>query len=221
MIGGNVPHCWKLKSDKSPGSCIVIQFMPDFLGDQFFQSPAMKAIGQLLSHCQHGIRLKGHLRDISETYMHVIAQESNPFELCIHLLELLHKIATSREWELLSTNQQLTSIRKADQARILQVMDYIQQHFREHISLGEIASELFMTPQAFCKFFKRSTRRTLTQVITGYRLDYATTLLTTTDLSIGEIAHECGFGDLSYFFKVFKKQHGISPAAYRNKFLRM
>ncbi|WP_419020393.1 zinc-finger-containing protein [Eubacterium callanderi] len=65
------------------------------------------------------------------------------------------------------------------------------------------------------RLFKRSTGITLVEYILEVRMDAARTLLTDTDLSVTEIVPRVGFGDAPYFYKVFKKTNGCTPAQYR------
>lgn len=219
MIGENTPHCWKLEQGVTSSSCIVLQFQSNFLGDQIFRRPAMSSIGQLLEKSGQGIRVTGNLRKDIANRMCNIVGKSHPTEMSILLLQLLYQITAHREWHFLTTTQNFYARNTTDRDRMLRVMNYIQQHFKEPIKLDDVAAEINLTAPAFCKFFKRSTRMTLMEVVNGYRLDYATNLLTGTDRNISEIAYESGFRDLSYFYKVFKTHKERTPASYRKHFL--
>ena len=73
---------------------------------------------------------------------------------------------------------------------------------------------------AFCLFFKKSTNEPFTVYLNHFRLQMATTLLNRTDQNISEIAYSVGFADIPYFNRCFKKEYGITPAEYRNKYRR-
>src|SRR6185312_14707554 len=77
-----------------------------------------------------------------------------------------------------------------------------------------------MTTNAFCKYFKKITRKTFMETIIEYRLNYAIQQLVQTDRPISEIAFESGFGDVSHFYKMFKVKMNLSPLNYRKKFRR-
>ena len=96
-------------------------------------------------------------------------------------------------------------------------INYIKKHFREHLTIDEIAAHTGYSKFYFCHCFKELTGSTLGAYINKYRSDYAYTLLTHTDMSIGSIAAECGFEDVSYFTKVFKKNVGVLPSHIRKK----
>lgn len=61
------------------------------------------------------------------------------------------------------------------------------------------------------------THRTPIEYLNYYRLERASYLLTSTDLPVTQVAMDCGFNDLSYFIRSFKKYRGITPKKYRDR----
>jgi len=96
------------------------------------------------------------------------------------------------------------------------VISMIQQHYSEDITLNDMARSLHMNPNYFCRFFKELTSQTPNQYLNYYRIESACEKLAVSDKSITEIALECGFNDVSYFVKVFKRYKGITPSNYRH-----
>ena len=68
-----------------------------------------------------------------------------------------------------------------------------------------------MNRSAFCTFFKKQTGKTYVSFLNEYRLKVAYHLLTNTDCNISNVCWQCGFNDLAYFDKLFKKAFSISP----------
>ena len=97
---------------------------------------------------------------------------------------------------------------------------YLVENFRQQVSLNVAAGIANMTPNAFCKYFKKITRKTFMETIIEYRLNYATQQLVQTDKPISEISYDSGFGDVSHFYKMFKLKMHLSPLNYRKKFVR-
>ncbi len=92
--------------------------------------------------------------------------------------------------------------------------DYIAQHFREsELSVGDIAQSLCVNQTYLRKTFKSRMNMTLSEYLTGYRMQEAKKLLTTTDQKLVSIAEEVGYNDVSYFSNVFKKFYGVAPRA--------
>ena len=67
------------------------------------------------------------------------------------------------------------------------------------------------------KYFKKVMGTSFIDYLNEYRLSMASRLLLTTSDNILEIAAECGYDNLSYFNRLFKKKFGVTPSAYRNK----
>ena len=74
----------------------------------------------------------------------------------------------------------------------------------DHIALDDISDKVYMTPQSFCRFFKKSTSKTFTSFLNEYRINHATKLLAETDQDVKSICYESGFNNLSNFFRNFK-----------------
>lgn len=75
-----------------------------------------------------------------------------------------------------------------------------------------------MSTTAFCSFFKRETGKTFTNFINEYRIEAVGTLLRNfPDKDINEIAWQCGFTDIPYFNRYFKKMKQMTPKQWRYK----
>jgi len=104
------------------------------------------------------------------------------------------------------------------QQRMAPVFAYLVEHFKGKVSLEEAAAIAHMTPPAFCKYFKKTTRKTFMETVMEYRVNYATQQLIQTDKPVSEIAFESGFADVSFFHRTFKKKMKVSPLNYRLHF---
>ena len=104
--------------------------------------------------------------------------------------------------------------------RIKNVLEYVEKHYQSPITLGDLAEVAGMNPQYFCRAFKDVTMQSPMDYVIFYRLEQAVRLLAATELSVMEVAMECGFNDCSYFIRAFKKQKNMTPNQYRkqNKF---
>ena len=101
--------------------------------------------------------------------------------------------------------------------KLKKALEFIRTNFDKQISLSDISSHVRMSPKYFGSFFKGMTSKTPIQYLNEYRVEKASRKLIRTDLSITEIAFSCGFNDLSYFIKTFKRIKGISPLSFRKK----
>lgn len=101
--------------------------------------------------------------------------------------------------------------------RIKIVLEYIEGHFSENISLEMLAQVAGMNARYFCRVFDSLTHHTPMNYVNLYRVEQAAFLLETTDKTITQIGAECGFWESSYFSKVFKKFKKDTPKSYRKK----
>ena len=92
---------------------------------------------------------------------------------------------------------------------------YVQNHFKEKITLEEVASIANYSPNYFGNRFKSYTGKGLKEYIMALRFSLAEQMLVYSDLSVSEICYRCGFGDLSNFMMYFKKRRGMTPSEYR------
>uniref|UniRef100_UPI004027EC38 AraC family transcriptional regulator n=1 Tax=Eubacterium sp. TaxID=142586 RepID=UPI004027EC38 len=106
-------------------------------------------------------------------------------------------------------------INKSQRQKLKDVLSYIRKNIDKNITLEELAQVSGMSPRYFCRVFKSMTGRTPIEYVNYYRIETASQMLITTGESVTDIALNCGFNDMSYFSKMFKKLKGISPSKFR------
>lgn len=95
------------------------------------------------------------------------------------------------------------------------VKKYINQHYMENITLDSLSNVFYCSRSTLTTNFKNSFQISITQYLTGVRLEHAMKLLDNKDLSIKNISIACGYTDQNYFAKVFHKATGLTPRDYR------
>ena len=101
--------------------------------------------------------------------------------------------------------------------KIEKSIEYITEHISEDLSLGVVSSFASYSPIHFHNCFKTATGKTLHEYIQDIRINKSIELLSTTSLSLAEIALQCGFSSQSYFSYVFKKKMKMTPRDYVRK----
>lgn len=96
--------------------------------------------------------------------------------------------------------------------RIEKVKTYILGHYQTKTDMDQLASVVNINPVYLGAYFKKSTCYSIKEYITRIRINKAYDLLSTGEYSVSEIAYKCGFDDLFYFSKVFKKIIGMPPS---------
>jgi len=99
------------------------------------------------------------------------------------------------------------------------VLDYLREHYDKEISVNEAAKMVNLSPNHFCKVFKKVTGKTLIEYLQLLRINEAEKMLTKTDLPVTEIASRVGFGSVTYFGRVYKKLKSMSPSASRGRYI--
>lgn len=106
----------------------------------------------------------------------------------------------------LSSNRQCAAVRR-----------YIDQHFKEALTLDQLAEEVHMNKYYLSHAFKREFGVSPINYMISLRIEESKYLLTETDLSLSQISRLLGFSSLSYFSQVFRRTQQISPFEYRKK----
>lgn len=101
--------------------------------------------------------------------------------------------------------------------RIRSVISYVEEHFRDPISLQEIADHLGLGREYFCRFFKKNMGMSFLQYVNEVRITHIYQDLISTDASIAELAEQNGFHNQKLFNRTFKKIYGCSPSEVRSR----
>lgn len=84
-------------------------------------------------------------------------------------------------------------------------------------SLDYLADSICMSTAYMCRIYKQYTGNTIIDILAGMRMKKARELLVSTGLSVSEIAEKVGYSNTTYFYRVFKKENGVTPNEFRRK----
>jgi len=98
------------------------------------------------------------------------------------------------------------------------ILDYICKNYKT-ATLNSVAEKFSYTPNYLGKLILKHTGKTYSELIKEIKLNAAEKLLSNNDLSIEDIIYEVGYSSNSYFFKLFREKHGITPTEYRKKLI--
>lgn len=116
---------------------------------------------------------------------------------------------------LIARYSHLASTDTQDTKRLKTVLQLITNHFSEPLSVADAADACQCSSSHFMRWFKAMTGQGFTAFLKEHRLNVAAGLLHTTDDTILSISGQCGFENLSYFNRSFKKRYGATPREYR------
>jgi len=148
--------------------------------------------------------------------MHKMLTES-PIEQILSLLKILHLISNSKQLQVLSPFDLHKSSNPKEKDRMNKIIQYTTLHFRNKISLEEIAKVANLSKSAFCRYFKNTVKMSYNDFLYEIRVQYACKLLLEKEMSTIQICYEAGFNNPSSFSQIFKKIKGIPPSQYRKK----
>lgn len=153
---------------------------------------------------------------VCNTIFDAMEQEQAGYEFIVRggLYQLIGLIL---KYHLYSSKKENGTRGIAQQTSFKNAISFVEQNFSAKITLSDIAKSAGMTPKYFCSFFYGVTGKTPIEYVNFYRIERACEQLIFSDLNITEVAYNCGFSDVSYFTKTFKKITGNTPLSYRKK----
>ncbi|MFD2200154.1 helix-turn-helix domain-containing protein [Shivajiella indica] len=224
LFSANMPHVFRsdpeffdLTSDKfSLGFSLYFDFQ--VLGKSLLE---VEEFSGLLQWKQH---TKGCFRVVGETKSKILDSlndigEKEGLKRILLALQILNYLQKREDMLLLNKLIPYKDYSETEGKRMGRVMSYILSESRQNISLQEVADIGNLSKEAFCRFFKERTGKTFTEFLTQVRIHQSCQLLQDSDLSVSQIAFQCGFQNLSYFNRAFKKVQGETPKEYRSKLL--
>ncbi|MCK9548703.1 MAG: response regulator [Sphaerochaeta sp.] len=146
-----------------------------------------------------------------------VSENLQPFHDCFQMYGVLQTLERYvKTIRILVVNYTTEALSRDDQLDVGELaVQYVDQHYRQPITLEQLSCQFNVSLSHLCRQFKRACEMTFTEYLRKRRIDYACTLLRGTNNSVSEIGRQVGFEDYFYFNKVFKRAVGISPAAYR------
>ncbi len=102
-----------------------------------------------------------------------------------------------------------------DTERIRRIMEYIQKHYAEKITLEDLAEQIHLCRSESCRLFKRYMNESMFDYLLDYRVERSLELLRQSGLDVTQIAGQVGFTNPGYYSKIFKRKMGCTPLEYR------
>lgn len=107
-----------------------------------------------------------------------------------------------------------------DESKVTQIKEWVRLNINKELTVHDIAEHFEINQNYLAAMFKTITGSTVKAYLNGLKIDQAKYLLLTTNASVQEISEKSYFNDYKYFFRIFKKKTGLTPAKYRNAFTR-
>jgi len=223
FLGENLPHTWRCREsyfENFPDvkiEAIVIQFQPDFLGKDFLSLPEAHLIPILFEKAKKGMKVYGKARQNLARLM-LSSVNASDLDRLIILLDILKTLSETEEYSLIASAHAFYQSKDVDIQKINKICNYTLQNYKKDISLEEIASYSNLSVTSFCRYFKLMTKKTYYDFLIEIRISHACRALIENVHPTEIICFECGFNNVSNFYRHFKKVTGSTPMQYKKKF---
>lgn len=214
LLGEKLPHHWHTYGP-SAGISVQWEFSP---GHPFWTFPETSSLGPLFKLAARGLRYTGSTAQLISVGLHELLQSSGADQLGL-LLRLLARLASAPQAEHATLSEHafaLPNISEHQQA-IAEAVRFLLANFREEIRLEEVLDLTGMSKPTFTRQFKRHSGKTFSDFVSQVRLEAACRDLAETERPILEIAQSCGFTQLSFFNRLFRRLRQCTPTQFRNR----
>ncbi|MDR3697872.1 AraC family transcriptional regulator [Mucilaginibacter sp.] len=225
LLGADLPHVFKsnpeyfgAESDKNI-SAVSIFFNPNGKLSSLFELPELRSFKNFIQRSKQGFKLPDdYLKPMSDLMLRVdTASGSEKVFDFFNLLNFLNNIKD--QLTVLSSSEKVINVNIDEGARINNIYNFIIQHYNKAITLEDVSQAAYMTPQAFCRYFKKHTGHTYISFLNEVRINEACKRLTANKFeSISAVAYNCGFNTITNFNRVFKCVKGSSPKGYLDSY---
>ena len=216
----DLEHVWEQHECKSDDIHeVTVQFRLDFESPTSpFKTNPYKSIYRMLIRAKRGLAFP--TKAILLVYHRIVRLSTieEGFLAVQELFSILYELSKFDEARELATSAFAKVEVDSDSRRILKVKNYIDDHYKDDMSLEQLAGHVGMTPTAFSRYFKLRTGKNLSEYIVDIRLGHAARLLVDTTDSVSEICWTTGFNTLSNFNRLFQKRKGCTPTEFRKKY---
>lgn len=212
LLGENLPHYWHARGN-SAGLAVLWHFPPSHC---FWSFPENLALTNLFQSATRGLRYTGRTATALREGLEMLARRGGPARLAqlLHLFALM-AAAPAGEADVLSSRDFALPQESVHQQAISNAMRHLLANFRHPIRLEEILQLTGMSKPTFSRQFKRHSGKTYSEFVNQIRLQAACRELAETETTILDIAGACGFTQISFFNRLFRRVHRCSPSQYR------
>lgn len=217
VIGANQPHLFKSDSsffdpeNRKKIHSLNIFFNPAGFISALLKFPEMLSIKKFIESSNIGMQASGNNAVKLAEHFLKISNASTGFRLA-YFIELLQVMANFKHWQYLSAQSFATTITDSEGLRMNEIYRYTMDHFTENITLEKISSIACLTPQSFCRYFKKHTSKTYIHFLNEVRINEACKKFIENSFdSIGNVAYQCGFNSVVSFNRVFKNNTKKTP----------
>ncbi|MBL7113387.1 MAG: helix-turn-helix domain-containing protein [Bacteroidales bacterium] len=220
LIGSNLPHVFRHDGFNVPlnGNRVsaISVFSPLSAILKLTQDiPEALRVNSFLEESVYGFKYKAASEKKIGRLMRLLGKSSG-FSKLLMLLEIIDLFSQNHQKEQLTyQNFQVPDLIQGK--NLTKVFDYVMARYNEKIKLEEVASLVCMTPNSFCRFFKRHTLKTFSEFLINVRVSMACKKLQEEDTSVSDSCYSSGYNNISNFHRHFRRIVGLTPNEYKKQ----
>jgi AraC-like DNA-binding protein len=216
IIRGEVPHVFKSDIHSKKEAYAISVFFDQQQLSLLGGFNEMNAVPEFFKLCGKGAKIIGASKRKVADFILAMRNDGD-FQRLIKLIVLIKMVYETKDYQ---SFDQLTPSKlnyKLEGERMTNILDFTFHNYSSPISIDAVADVANMTSQAFCRYFKKHTRKSYINFLNEVRVNAAKQLLNDSSKSIAEISAEVGFNNLSNFNRFFKKITATTPSKYRKQ----
>ena len=222
LLGENLPHTWRMEqeSDNGHAEVIIVHFLSDCLGADLLLLPEAYLIPKLFERAKKGLIIKGKAKEKVTKLMYQAVEAQN-LDRLISLLSILKVLAETEETESIASAHAFYKSNDSETLRLNKIYAFTLANYKTDISLQDVASIANLGITSFCRYFKMMTKKTYNDFLVEIRISHACRFLIEDRMATEVICFECGFNNVSNFYRHFKKVTDMTPLEYKRKYLKV
>jgi AraC-like DNA-binding protein len=195
----------------------IIWFKTDFFGNEFLDRDEAKGLKKLLINAEEGIHFICPDPKVVSCILKL--SEKKGLEGIIDFISILDHLASCNNYKLLSLKWYKKHYYTLKEGRLYEILEYIEKNYSSESVFQNAIQMTNMSESAFSRYFKHKTEITFTKYVNDIKIINVQKLLIETNRKILDICYLCGFNNLTYFNRLFKKVNGITPKQFRELYL--
>ena len=214
LLGGQLPHYWHVQGPSS-GLAAQWSFPPEH---PFWVFPETAGLNNLFERAGRGVRYTGRTAALVAAGLQKLGRVDGAERLgtLLLLFGLMHH-APATDQTVLSTRSFSLPTEAGHQQAMRQAVRYLLANYRDEIRLEELLKLTRMSKATFSRQFKRHAGKSFSDFVSRVRLQSACRELVETDRTVIEVALACGFNQISFFNRLFRRVFGCAPKQYRER----
>jgi AraC-like DNA-binding protein len=226
VLGANLPHLFRSSPEyfnernQLDVQELTIFFDPAGKLSALFNLAELQPVKAFFEKWQVGFKIPMEVISTFMEQIDMVQHASGVYRISVFLrmLNLMMGIGNLQPLSAANHTQPLTD---PEGMRIASVLNYIMHNYGTALTLDDVARQAHLTPNAFCRYFKKHTRVTFVAFVNKVRVNQACKLLINGELNnIADVAYNCGFSSVNNFNLTFKKIMAKSPRDYVNDYTR-